>query len=240
MLDGGVDGILGEVSPEVDGTAESEDVKVVLLSSGALVEHGGSKTGRGVDAVIAINGSSPAVDTRVLISVETEGAAIERCEVVLESSLDGDFIVILQVGTDTGKVRDNGDVELLQLISRSDTAKLENLGSVVNTTGDDNLTRSSGVARGTSSTGSKRAGLVEMLAVKELNAIGTRGLGVIESDLGDVAVGSDIEGIPRFIILPRTVTSSQASPNMSSSIPSVASYTSAIVSLATFRLPSAS
>lgn len=42
---------------------------------------------------------------------------------------------------------------------------------------------------------------------------------------------------PRFIIRPSTVTNSQASLNISLSMPSDASYTSVMVSLASFRLP---
>ncbi|KAI6768571.1 hypothetical protein HG531_010760 [Fusarium graminearum] len=196
VVDGSVDSVLGEVTSEVDGSTESEDVKVVLLGGGGLVEHGGGETGRRVDAVVAEDRLPPAVKARVLISVEAESATIESSEVLRSVALDADLVVVLEVGSDTREIDNNGDIKLLQLIGRSNTAELEDLRSVVDTTSDDDLTRSSSVTGNTSSTGGERAGAVEVLAVEELNTSSTGSLlRLVKENLGDVGVGADIERV---------------------------------------------
>ena len=191
VVGGGVDAVVGEVTTEVDGATEDEEVEVVLLSDAGLGEHGGADTGGGVDATIAVDRSVPAIEALV-ISTAVESAAIECDEVGGSLALDVDLVVILEVGANTGKVDDDGDVELLKLVGRTDTTELEELRRVVGTTGDNHFARSSCSSSDTSLAAAPGASLVEILAVKELDTSSTRRGGVIEVDLGNVAVGPDI------------------------------------------------
>jgi hypothetical protein len=66
------------------------------------------------------------------------------------------------------------------------------LGRVVRSTGDDDLAGSSYRSCDTSIATVLGAGLVEILTVKEFDTSGTRRSRLVESDLGNVAVGSHI------------------------------------------------
>ena len=66
------------------------------------------------------------------------------------------------------------------------------LGRVVRSTGDDDLAGSSCRSSDTSITTVLGTGLVEILTIKELDTSGARRGRLVESDLGNVAVGSDI------------------------------------------------
>jgi hypothetical protein len=100
--------------------------------------------------------------------------------------------VVLEVGADTRKVDDDGNVELLKLVGGTDTAELEELRRVVCSAGNDDLTRSSCGSSDTSIAAVLGAGLVEILTVKELDTGGARRRRLVEGDLGYVAVGPDI------------------------------------------------
>ena len=191
VVGGGVDAVVGEVTTEVDRATENEEVEVVALGHARLVEHGGADTGGGVDATVAVDRRVPAVEALVL-GTAVESAAIECDEVRGSLALDVDLVVILEVGANTGKVDDDGDVELLKLVGRTDTTELEELRRVVGTTGDNHFARSSCSSSDTSLAAAPGASLVEILAVKELDTSSTRRGGVIEVDLGNVAVGPDI------------------------------------------------
>lgn len=198
MVNSGVDAVVREVATEVDGATEGEDIEAVISGDTALVEHGGGETGRGVDAAVTEDGGFPAVDAGVVTVVDVERAAIEAAEVLGRVGLDGDFVVVLQVGTDTGQVGDDGDVELLQFFGGTDTTQLKQLRGVVDTSSDNDLTRcldrSGGAGR--RGLGGSGAGLVEVLAVQELDTSGTRGvLRLVEGDLGDMAVHTDIKRV---------------------------------------------
>ena len=52
--------------------------------------------------------------------------------------------MVLEVGSDTGEITDNLDAKLVQLVGGTDTAQLEELRGVVDTTGNDHLAGSSG------------------------------------------------------------------------------------------------
>jgi hypothetical protein len=191
VVGSGVDAVVGEVTTEVDGATEDEEIKVVLLSDAGLVEHGGADTGRGVDATVAVHGRVPTVQALVL-GTAIESAAIECGEVLGSLTLDVDLVVVLEVGTNTGKVDNDGDVKLLELVGGTDTAELEELRRVVSATGDDHLARSGCSSGDTGLAVAPGAGLVEVLAVKELDTSGARSFGIVEGDLGNVAVGPDI------------------------------------------------
>ena len=191
VVGGGVDAVAGEVTAEVDRTAEDEEVEVVALGDAGLVEHGGADAGGGVDAAVAEDGCLPALQALVLCAA-VESAAAECDEVGGSFALDVDLVVVLEVGADTGKVDDDGNVELLKLVGGTDTAELEELRRVVCSAGDDDLARSSCGSSDTSIAAVLGAGLVEILTVKELDTSGARRGRLVEVDLGNVAVGPDI------------------------------------------------
>ena len=66
------------------------------------------------------------------------------------------------------------------------------LGRVVCSTGDDDFAGSSCRSSDTSITTVLRTGLVEILTIEELDTSGARRGRLVESDLGNMAVGSDI------------------------------------------------
>jgi hypothetical protein len=72
------------------------------------------------------------------------------------------------------------------------------LGRVVCTTGDDDLAGSSHRSSDTSVAAVLGAGLVEILTVKEFDTSGARRSGLVESDLGNVAVGSHVWSARQF------------------------------------------
>jgi hypothetical protein len=76
----GVEGVAGEVTAEVDGAAECEDIPVVLGGGAALVVHGGAKTGGGVDTAVTEDGCVVALDAGV-VGVGAESAAVKSREV---------------------------------------------------------------------------------------------------------------------------------------------------------------
>jgi hypothetical protein len=188
---GGVDAVVGEVAAEVDRATEGEDVPVVVLGDAGLVEHVGTETGGSVETAVAKDGGVVALDAGVG-RVTLEGATVQSREIVLDCALDGDLVVVLEVGTDTGKVDNDGDVELLQLIGRTNTRELEKLGRVVCTTGNDDLTRGLNGTSSSLSASVLRAGLVEVLTLEEVNASGS---GAVEVDLCDVGVKLNIERV---------------------------------------------
>lgn len=204
VVNSGVNAVVREVATEVDGATEGEDIEAVIGGNTALVEHGSSETRRRVDTAVAEDGGLPAVDAGVVAVIDVESAAIETAEVLGRAGLDGDFVVVLQVGTDTGQVGDDGDVELLQFLGGTDTTQLEQLRRVVDTTSDDDFTRcldrSGGAGR--RGLGGSGASLVEVLAVQELDTSSTRGvLRLVEGDLGDMAVHADIKRVLLAAIL---------------------------------------
>jgi len=75
VLGGGVVAVAGEVTAEVDGATEGEDVVFVALGDAGLVEHGGTETGGSVDAAVAEDGFLPAVNAGVVVGV-AESAAV--------------------------------------------------------------------------------------------------------------------------------------------------------------------
>jgi hypothetical protein len=187
-----VDTVAGEVSTEVNRATEDEDVELIVLGDGRFVEHGCANTGRRVDATVAEDRVVEALQALVL-GAAVEPAAVESAEVRGSFALDVDLVVILEVGANTGKVDDDGDVELLQLIGGTDTAELQELRGVVGSAGDDDLARSSGRSSDTRVAAVLGAGLVEVLTVEELDTSGARRRSrLIEGDLGHVAVGPDI------------------------------------------------
>lgn len=125
MLAGGIVSVTWEVATEVDGSTKDEDIVLIALGGRALVEHGSTETGRSVDTTVAKDRLVPAVEASV--STFTESAAIEGREVRRSLALYVDLVVILEVGTDTGQVLDDRNVELAQLVRRSNTAKLQEL-----------------------------------------------------------------------------------------------------------------
>jgi len=191
VVGGGVDAVAGEVAAEIDGAAKDEQVELVALRDARLVEHGGADAWGGVDATVAEDILIPALQALVLGSA-VESAAVECNEVRGSFALDVDLVVVLEVGANAGKVDNDGNVELLELVGGTDTAELQELRRVVCSTRDDDLARSSRRSGDTSIAAGLGAGLVEILTVKELNASGTGRRGLVEVDLGNVAVGPDV------------------------------------------------
>lgn len=191
MIGGGIDTVAREVTTEVDGATKDEDVELIALGDAGLVEHGGADTRGSVDATVAEYIRVEARQAFVL-GTAVESTAIECAEIRGSFPLDVDLIVVLEVSTNTGKVDNDGNVELLKLVGGTDTAELEKLRRVVCSTGDDDLARSSHQSSDTSIAAVLGAGLVEVLTVKELNTSGARGRRLIEVDLGNVAVRPDI------------------------------------------------
>lgn len=104
--------------------------------------------------------------------------------------------MVLEVGADTGEVDDDGNVELLQLLGGTDTGKLQQLGRVVGSTGDDDFAGGLGRSGNTLLALVLGAGLVEVLAIEELDTCGARSLlSLVESDLGNVCVQSDVKRV---------------------------------------------
>lgn len=191
VLGGSVDTVTREVTTEVDGATKDEDVKVVLLSDARLVEHGGAKTGGRIDTAVSENRVVVTIQALVL-GTGVESTAIERGEIRGSFTLNVDLIVVLEVSANTGKVDDNGNVKLLELVGGSHTRKLQELGRVVGSTGDDDLARSSCRSSDTSIAGILRTGLVKVSTVKKLDTSSARRCRLVEGNLGNVAVGSDI------------------------------------------------
>jgi hypothetical protein len=190
----GVEAVLGEVTTEVNGSTEGEDVELVVLGSGALVEHGSTETGGRVDTTVAEDRVVPSVEAGVRRG-GTECASAERSEVFLNLTLNADLVVILKVGADTGEVDDDGNVKLLELLSGTNTAQLEQLRRVVCSTSNDDLTGSSSRSGSTLGALVLGAGLVEVLSVEELDTGSAGRGGLVEGDLGDMAVHADIKRV---------------------------------------------
>jgi hypothetical protein len=145
VLVGGVVRVAGEVSTEVDGTTEYEHVPLVTGSSGRLVVHSSTESRGSVDTTVSEDGLLPAGNTWVVDSASlAESAAVKSGEVGRRLSLDVDLVVILEVGTDTWEVGNNGNTELLQLICGTNTGELEKLRAVVGSTSHDDLAGSLG------------------------------------------------------------------------------------------------
>ncbi len=193
----GVDAVVREVAAEVNRPTEAEDVEAVVCSDGALVEHCRGEAGGRVDTAVSEDGRFPAVDAGVFLVADAEGAAVQAGEVVLDLALDGDLVVVLQVGADTGQVLDDLDAELVQLFGWTNAAQLEDLGRVVDTAGDDYFTRCRCKARDTGRGGlGQRAGLVEVSAVEEVDAGSTGGVvALVEGHFGNVGVHADVKGV---------------------------------------------
>jgi hypothetical protein len=120
VLGGSVDTVTREVTTEVDGTTEDEDVKLVVLSDARLVEHGGAQTWGRVDATVSENWLVITVQTLVL-GTGVKSTAIECGEIRGSFALNVDLIVVLEVSANTGKVDDDRNVKLLELVGRSHT-----------------------------------------------------------------------------------------------------------------------
>ena len=173
------------------GPPKDKDVKVVVLGDTGLVEHGGANTGGRVDTTVAENRLVEAIEALVL-GTAVKSTTVECGEIRGSFALDVDLVVILQVGANTGKIDNDGNVKLLELVGRTHTTQLEQLGRVVCSTGDNDLAGSSYGSSDTSVAAVLGTGLVEILTVKELDTSGARSRRVVKSDLGNVAVGSDI------------------------------------------------
>lgn len=161
------------------------------------MEDGDAETARGVGALVAEEGVLPALETRVGLSIETKCAAVKSSKVGRRGALDGDFVVVLQVGANAGKIGHDGDVELFKLGAGTDTAELEDLGRVVSTASDDDfarcLCRTSNARFGVVGA---RAGAVEVLAVKELDTGCARLVSrLVKGHLGNMAVDADIKRV---------------------------------------------
>jgi hypothetical protein len=126
MVGSSIDTVAGEVTTEVDGATEDEDVELVVLGDAGLVEHGGTDTGGRVDTTIAEDGLVEAIQALVL-GTAVKSAAIECGEVRGSFALDVDFVVVLQVGANTGEIDNDGNVKLLELVGWTHTAQLEQL-----------------------------------------------------------------------------------------------------------------
>lgn len=100
--------------------------------------------------------------------------------------------MVLEVSANTRKVDNDGNIKLLKLVGGTDTAELQELRRVVCSTSNDDLARSGCRSSDTRIAAVLRAGLVEILTVKELDTGGARRRRLVEGDLGDVAVGPDI------------------------------------------------
>ena len=209
VLGSGIVSVVGEVTTEVDGATESKDVVLVTLGCAGLVEHGCAKTGGSVDTTVAQDAGLPAVHAGVRLAV-TECAAVECGEVGGGFALDVDLVVVLEVGSDTGEVDNDGDVELGELIGRADTTQLEELRGVVGSTCDDDFLGGSGGTSLTLGTVGLGAGLVEVLAVEELDT-GSAGRSdvLVKGDLGHVAVHPDIERVLLAAVVGLCVTDSE-------------------------------
>jgi hypothetical protein len=140
VLVGGVVRVAGEVSTEVDGTTEDEHVPLVAGSSGRLVVHSSTESRGSVDTTVTEDRLLPAGNTWVVDRASlAESAAVQSRKVGWGLSLDVDFVMVLEVGTNTWEVSNDGNTELLQLICGTNTGKLEELRAVVCTTGDDDF-----------------------------------------------------------------------------------------------------
>jgi len=191
VVGGGVDTVAREVTAEVDGATEDEEVKLIALSDAGLVEHSGADTRGGVDTAVAENRLVEALQALVL-GTSVESAAVECDEVRGSFALDIDLVVVLEIGADTGKVDNDGNVKLLKLVGGTDATELQELRRVVCATRNDDLARSSCGSSDASIAAVLGAGLVEILTVKEFDTSGTRRRGLVKGDLGHVAVGPDI------------------------------------------------
>lgn len=191
VVGGSVVTVSREVTTEVDGATEDEDVKIVLLGDAGLVEHGGTQSRGFVDTTVAQDRVVPARKALVLVTA-VEPTAIECDEIRGSFALDADLIVVLEVSANTGKVDNDRNVKILELAGGTDTAEFQELRRVVCASGDDDFARSSRRSSLTSIAAVLGAGLVKVLTVKELNTSSTRGSGLVEVDLGNVAVGPDI------------------------------------------------
>jgi hypothetical protein len=77
---GGIVCVTGEVSTEVDGATEDEDIVVAVFGRTARVEHGGTETGGSVGTAVTENGA--VVSRQAVIGcVTAPGAAVECGEV---------------------------------------------------------------------------------------------------------------------------------------------------------------
>jgi hypothetical protein len=128
----------------------------------------------------------------LVLGTAVESTTIECAEVRGSPALDVDLVVVLEVSANTGKVDNDGNVKLLELVRGTDTAELEELRGVVCSTGDNDLAGSSGRSSDTSVAAVLGAGLVKILAIKELDTGGARRRRLVEVNLGNVAVGPHI------------------------------------------------
>jgi hypothetical protein len=195
VLRGGVVGIAREVAAEVDGSAKGKDVVVVVLGYARLVEHGSAQAGRCVKTAVACAGILPALHAFVGV-VAFESAAIKGGEVGFGFALHVDLVVVLEVGSYTGAVGDDGNVKLLELFGGSDTTELQELRRVVGSAGEDDFARCLGGSGDSLCARGLGAGLVEELTIEELNTSSAgRGDFLVEKDLGDMAVHPNVERV---------------------------------------------
>lgn len=105
--------------------------------------------------------------------------------------------MVLEIGTDSGEVLDHLDTEPSELGGGADTAQFQKLRGVIHAGGDDDFLAGLGSAAH-SSTGSlgQRGSFVEVLSIEEFHSCGARRTHrLIEEDLCDVAVGTDVQGV---------------------------------------------
>lgn len=102
-----------------------ESVIAVVRSCRALVENGtGNPRGR-VDTAIPKHRILPTLETRVWLSVLAEGTAIQGAEALGSVSLHGKFVMVLQIGANTGEIFHDFDAELAELVRWSDPAQFQ-------------------------------------------------------------------------------------------------------------------
>lgn len=126
----GVVAVAWEESAEVDGAAKKKDVVLVAFGHGGLVEHGGAETRRSINSTVAVFTLLPAVEAGIR-RCGAECTALEGRKVTGSLALYGGLVVVLKVGANTREIDDHWDVEFLEFVSRADTAKLEDLGGVL-------------------------------------------------------------------------------------------------------------
>lgn len=116
--------------------------------------------------------------------------------------------MILQVGSNSRKVNQDRNFEALQLLLRTNAAKLQQLGRVISTAREDDLAGSLGRAGcSLASILVAWAGLVQVLPFKELNSSSTRLVtGFVKCNLGDVGVELDVQRVLLGAVLVHGIT----------------------------------
>lgn len=184
------------VPVEVDRAAKDKRVEGAVRGGGGLGEHGGREAVGGVGAAVTEDGTLPFVKAGVVGGVEEERAVLEGVVGTGSAGCHRRLVVVLEVGADTRKIDEDGDVERFELVLGANARELEKLGRVVGAAGENDLSRGAGRPGGSLGSSGQRAGAVEVGTVEELHTNGPgRGRLLVEDDLGDMAVEANIERV---------------------------------------------